>query len=237
MSTSQRPPHHTARPGREAAARLLASLAPHGRRERVRTAVARVRALPPAEVPDLLAELADPGRHVPDTRATALICARAVPSDPAHGARLADLLVAGLSDPHGAVRAQALVALRSGRIRPTADALVSDRVTAAAREQLVVALLRTPAPLPDALIDSVRTTWGDHEAARLLPACSPATVRRVLPRLRHALRSWLPLARRVPEVVYESVVREAESQAPAARNNWWVVAAHGPLGALAAPWA
>ncbi|MFF3212639.1 hypothetical protein ACFYYB_18455 [Streptomyces sp. NPDC002886] len=237
MSTSPQPPHDSARPGREAAARLLASLAPLAHRERVRTAVARVRALPPAEVPDLLAELADPGRHVPDTRATALICARAVPSDPAHGARLADLLVAGLTDPHGAVRAQALVALRSGRIRPSADALLTGRVTAAAREQLVVALLRTPAPLPaaltDALIDSVRATWGDREAARLLPACSPATVRRVLPGLRHALHSWLPLARRVPEVVYETVVREAESQAPAARQTWWLTAAHGPLGALA----
>lgn len=67
-----------------------------------------MRALPPAEVPDLLAELADPDRYIPDTRVTALICARAVPCDPAHGDRLTDLLVAGLTDPHKAVRAQAL---------------------------------------------------------------------------------------------------------------------------------
>ncbi|MFZ3492507.1 hypothetical protein ACODT5_04560 [Streptomyces sp. 5.8] len=233
MSTSQQPPHHSARPGREAAARLLDSLAPLTHRERTRAAVAHVRALPPAEVPELLAELADPDRHVPDTRATALICARSVPGDPAHGDRLASLLVAGLTDPHGAVRAQSLVALRTGRIRPNADVLVTDQVTAAAREQLVAALHRTPAPLPDALIDSVRATWGDREAARLLPACSPATVRRLLPELRHALHSWLPLALRVPEVVYETVVREAEAQAPAAREIWWLVVAHGPLTALA----
>ncbi|MFB6517659.1 hypothetical protein [Streptomyces sp. NPDC056401] len=233
MSTSPQPPHPSARPGREAAARLLASLAPLAHRERIRAAVAQVRALPPAEVPGLLAELADPDRHVPDTRATALICARAVPCDPAHGERLADLLVAGLTDPHGAVRAQALAALRTGRIRPTAEVLVTDGVTAAAREQLVVSLHRTPGSLPDALIDSVRVTWGDREAARLLPSCSPATVRRLLPELRHALHSWLPLARRVPEVVYETVVREAEAQAPAARELWWLLAARDPLAALA----
>lgn len=233
MSTSPQPPHHFARPGREAAVRLLASLAPLAHRERIRAAVAQVRTLPPAEVPGLLEELADPGRHVPDTRATALICARAVPSDPAHGDRLAALLVAGLTDPHGAVRAQALAALRTGRIRPTAEVLVTDRVTPASREQLVVTLHRAPAPLPDALIDSVRTTWGDREAARLLPACSPAIVRRLLPELRHALHSWLPLARRVPEVVYETVVREAEAQAPAARELWWLLAARDPLAALA----
>ncbi|MET9857581.1 hypothetical protein ABZY57_32245, partial [Streptomyces sp. NPDC006450] len=233
MSTSQQPPHHSARPGREAAARLLASLDPLAHRERIRAAVAHVRALPPVEVPDLLTELADPGRHVPDTRATALICARAVPCDPAHGDRLTGLLVAGLTDPHGAVRAQALAALRTGRIRPTPDVLVGDRVTAAAREELVAALHRTPPELPDALIDSVRTTWGDREAARLLPACSPAAVRRLLPELRHALHSWLPLARRVPEVVYETIVREAEAQTPAARKIWWLVVAHRPLTALA----
>ncbi|MFE4262104.1 hypothetical protein [Streptomyces sp. NPDC056883] len=233
MSTSPQPPHHSARPGREAAVRLLASLAPLAHRERIRAAVAQVRALAPAEVPGLLAELADPDRHVPDTRATALICARAVPSDPAHGERLADLLVAGLTDPHGAVRAQALAALRTGRIRPTAEVLVTDRVTAAAREQLVATLHRIPGSLPDALIDSVRATWGDREAARLLPSCSPATVRRLLPELRHALHSWLPLARRVPEVVYETVVREAEAQAPPARELWWLLAARDPLAALA----
>ncbi|MFE4635923.1 hypothetical protein ACFRJ1_21460 [Streptomyces sp. NPDC056773] len=233
MSTSPQPPHPSARPGREAAARLLASLAPLAHRERIRAAVAHVRALPPAEVPGLLAELADPGRHVPETRATALICARSVPCDPAHGERLADLLVAGLTDPHGAVRVQALAALRTGRIRPTAEVLVTDRVTAAAREQLVASLHRAPGSLPDALIDSVRATWGDREAARLLPACSPATVRRLLPELRHALHSWLPLARRVPEVVYETVVREAEAQAPAARELWWLLAARDPLAALA----
>ncbi|MCJ0872032.1 hypothetical protein [Streptomyces sp. AP-93] len=233
MSTSQQPSHHSARPGREAAARLLASLAPLAHRERIRAAVAQVRALPPAEVPDLLTELADPDRHVPDTRATALICARAVPCDPAHGDLLAGLLVAGLTDPHGAVRAQALVALRTGRIRPASEALMTDRVTAAAREQLVTALHCTPAALPDALIDSVRATWGDREAARLLPACSPTTVRRLLPDLRHALHSWLPLARRVPEVVYETVVREAEAQAPAAREFWWLLEARDPLAALA----
>ncbi|MCX4775629.1 hypothetical protein [Streptomyces sp. NBC_01264] len=55
----------------------------------------------------------------------------------------------------------------------------------------------------------------------------------MLPELLHALHSWLPLARRVPEVVYETVVREAESQAPAARKTWWLETAHGPLSALA----
>lgn len=47
------------------------------------------------------------------------------------------------------------------------------------------------------------------------------------------MHSWLPLARRMPEAVYETVVREAEAQAPAARQTWWLVVADGPLTALA----
>ncbi|NXY93767.1 hypothetical protein HYE82_05010 [Streptomyces sp. BR123] len=226
-----------------AAERLLSELAPLPHRQRVCAAVDHVRALPPAEVPGLLGVLADPDRQVPHVRALALICARSVPTDPAHGAGLTAVLTAGLTDPHRYVRTQALTALAAGLITPDPELLLADHVTGAARRDLIGRLRRPAADsadpgairrLADALVEPLRETWGDHEAARLLPGCSAETVRRLLPLLHHVLACWPALTRRHPMVVWEWLAREAESLPEAAREEWWRFRAAPALTALAA---
>ncbi|MFK0256155.1 hypothetical protein [Streptomyces sp. NPDC090445] len=226
-----------------AAERLLSELAPLPHHRRVCAAVDHVRALPPAEVPGLLGVLADPDRQVPHVRALALICARSVTPDPAHGSGLTAVLTAGLTDPHRYVRTQALTALAAGLITPDPALLLADHVTGAARRDLIGRLRRPAADsadpgavrrLADTLVEPLRETWGDHEAARLLPGCSAETVRRLLPLLHHALGCWPALTRRHPLVVWEWLAGEAEALPEAARENWWRFRAAPALTALAA---
>ena len=100
-------------------------------------------------------------------------------------------------DPDASVRAVAVKhLLRSGRLAgDELAALVAD--APAELRALVYRTLRWagPATAADGLIDTVLERYGDQEAARLLPACGPETVRRLLPSLDHAVTLSL-LARR-----------------------------------------
>ena len=92
-------------------------------------------------------------------------------------------------DPDGSIRAVAVKhLLRSGRL--TGDDLITLLADApAVLRALVYRTLRSArlTTAADDLIDAVLGRYGDHEAARLLPACGPDAVRRLLPVLDHAV--------------------------------------------------
>ncbi|WP_448318782.1 hypothetical protein [Streptomyces sp. CO7] len=97
---------------------------------------------------------------------------------------------------------------------------------------LIVAGGRTA--LAERLLPRLREEWGDHEAARLLRACSAPFVARHLPSLAHAVDGWPGLARRHPDAVLDHLVAERErARRDARRGRWWTD--HGPtVTALAA---
>ncbi|WP_067498696.1 hypothetical protein [Actinoplanes sp. TFC3] len=79
--------------------------------------------------------------------------------------------------------------------------------------------LQAPA-LADAIFEQVRAAHGDSEAAALLPACSPPTVRTKLPDLEHALNPER-LVRRHPGLLLERTGTRLEAAAPEHRNRIW----------------
>lgn len=84
----------------------------------------------------------------------------------------------------------------------------------------VVASRRTA--LADRLIVSLRRTWGDAEAARMLPGCSPGTVAALLPELFHAAACWSSLGRRHPGAYLDQAARELAALPEDRRDlRWW----------------
>ncbi|WP_433796640.1 HEAT repeat domain-containing protein [Actinoplanes sp. CA-252034] len=103
------------------------------------------------------------------------------------------IVVQALQDPDPAVRAEAVrQALRAGWT--TGGDLLADAPPVL--RHLILRLLRKRPGSGDAVIDLVRERYGDREAAVLLPACTTATVSRLLPGLARSLVSWKVLARR-----------------------------------------
>ncbi|MRH91747.1 hypothetical protein GFY24_30640 [Nocardia sp. SYP-A9097] len=92
-----------------------------------------------------------------------------------------------------------------------------------ARHALVRALARGGREeLADALVTPVRARFGDAEAARLLPYCSPALVAEVLPELAYAVPSWGTLCRRQIGVIFDHVeAGAAEAGRDEWRELWW----------------
>jgi hypothetical protein len=140
--------------------------------------------------------------------------------------------------PEWLLRYRALAAwLRTGQVPMDAIVGLLHDAPAQTRGQ-VYRLLRTAgdAGLADALIDRVRDRFGDQEAARLLPACSTATVARLLPELGHAVGNWAALARRHPHVVLDDADRQLSTLTVPSRTAWWSRYAPGVFtAALVAP--
>lgn len=206
-------------PKRTAAAALLADVdgLPYGERMALFARRARSDDLTP-----LLAELGTGDRF---ERATALFLA-VVAGD-------REQLRRGLDDADAGLRATALAALLRVDVAPLLHGL-----PAVTRAAVYRALRRIG--VADGLVEEIRTAFGDREAARLLPACSGATVVRLLPELGYAVGSWLALAQRHPGPVVADAARQLAALTPPDRDRWWrrygagvaAAAAHAPLEVL-----
>ncbi|MEV4436637.1 hypothetical protein [Streptomyces sp. NPDC049585] len=192
---------------------LLAALDPLPYPRRTRHLVARARELSPSgELPMVLDELSRRGAY---GRELAALAAGAL--------RDTARLRTWLTDPDPVLRGQALAAVRRGFI-PDADITRAlPQAPVAVRRELIRAVVagrRTA--LADALVGTVRESWGDAEAARLLAACSPQTVAALLPGLFHAVTGWPRLVRRHAPLVLDQLERRLTASADAARRGWWL---------------
>ncbi len=139
-------------------------------------------------------------------------------------------LAAALHDPDPAVVAAAL------RCPDLPAELVAERLwtaPAVLRGRLYAWLRRHADPsLAERVLEQVRELRGDVEAAGLLPACSPAAVRRLLPELGYAVTGWSAFLLRRPEAVLEHAAAELDALGPEARAVWWARSSR-LVGALA----
>ncbi|MFI1223474.1 MULTISPECIES: hypothetical protein [unclassified Streptomyces] len=150
--------------------------------------------------------------------------------------RDAEWIGAHLADEDAFVRGHALRAARTLRVPDTAYESAFADAPAAVRRQLVRAILadrRTA--LADRLVTVVRDTWGDIEAALLLPGCSAATVRALLPGLRRSTACWSSLGHHHPGPVLDSAEEELSGLPVARRDAWWQWYGHHRGIAAAAP--
>ncbi|GAA3772328.1 hypothetical protein GCM10023083_06760 [Streptomyces phyllanthi] len=137
-------------------------------------------------------------------------------------ARDTDWIAARLADPDPYVREQALRVADSLQVPDSAYASALADAPEAVRRRLlraVVAGRRTA--LAERIIDGLRHDWGDVEAARLLPACSPETVARLLPGLFHAVTGWSTLVKRHPGTLLDVAEHELTALPEALRGSWW----------------
>jgi hypothetical protein len=139
--------------------------------------------------------------------------------------RDAEGLRAGIRDPQPSIRATALdAALRTGTPLPEVIAL-----PAMERRRVYRTLRRLSAPdRADALISEVQASFGDGEAAALLPACGPATVRALLPELEPVLAPER-LVRRHPGLLLERVTERLAGADAQERARIWSDAAGAVL--------
>ena len=97
------------------------------------------------------------------------------------------------------------------------------------RRRVYRVLRRLPAPgAADALIAGVRAEYGDDEAAALLPACSEAVARSLLPALEHAA-DLEALMHRHPGVVLERAESRLAGAVPEVRDRIWSEMGHAVL--------
>jgi hypothetical protein len=193
-------------PKRTAAAALLADLdrLPYG--ERMAVLAGRAHSGDLAAMPELAA-----GDRF--ARATALFLA--VVAGDRDGLRRA------LADPDAGLRATALIELLRLGAAPPLGPLLRD-APAVTRDAAYRALRRVgPAEIADGLVEEVRAVFGDREAARLLPACSAATVTRLLPGLGYAVGSWRAVAQRHPGPVLADAARQLTALTTPDRDRWW----------------
>ncbi len=155
-----------------------------------------------------------------------------------HGSRLAvaaavaggekGYLAGRLTDPDPVVRRRAQRAADRAGVGDYAIEVALESAPAVVRRELlgtIVADGRTG--LADQLVDRHRAVWGDAEAARLLPACGPDTVARLLPELLTALTGWHALVRRHPDAVLAEAERQLARLPEALRHGWWERHARG----------
>lgn len=190
-----------------------------------------IRALAPLPYPQRLRELALAAREATGRGELAALI-DGLAGHGGYGRRLAafaalvgrdtGFLGARLADPDPAVRAQGVKAVRRGLVPDDAVVAAFEDASAAVRGQLVRAVVRgRRTAVAEALIGPVGTQWGDAEAARLLPACTQETVRRLLPALWPALSGPGVLAARHPAAVLDEAERQLELLAPGGRAAWW----------------
>ncbi|MFF2773991.1 hypothetical protein ACFVU3_03710 [Streptomyces sp. NPDC058052] len=146
-------------------------------------------------------------------------------------------LAARLGDTDPVVRRYAL---RAARRLPVPDAAIEaahDDAPAVVRADLARLLRdgRRPA-LAERLVRRVRAEYGDRDAARLLPGCSPEFTAGLLPELAGALESeqWSTLARRHPLAVLDQTGRQLAGLSERLRDEWWRQHAAGVAAALPA---
>ncbi|MVU81435.1 hypothetical protein GPX89_29860 [Nocardia sp. ET3-3] len=113
-------------------------------------------------------------------------------------------------------------ALRAVRTLPVSDAAIAAAMIDAPtdlRRAIYRALRhggRTDAA--DSLLPTVRSRWGDREAAALLPACSGAVVSRALPELLHEITAWRAIGRGHPRAVLDAIDGASEG---VNGYHWW----------------
>lgn len=146
-------------------------------------------------------------------------------------------LAAALADAEPREQARILSA-RNLREIPT-DALVEVMADAPAalRTRIYRSLRRNPQPdKADALVVAVGRQWGDRDAARVLPSCSPQVVAENLPELAHAVTHWRPVATRHPGLYLDELERQLSALPALPREQCWrrhepalaVIASHDP---------
>ncbi|MHA7958478.1 hypothetical protein ACX9I7_12055 [Streptomyces sp. L500] len=131
-------------------------------------------------------------------------------------------LRARLTDPDPAVRGHSVTAVRRGLIPDAAVVAALDDAPLTVRREIaraVVAGRRTA--VAEALVRPVHERWGDAEAAKLLPACGPATVAELLPALFHTAVPWSRLADRHPDAVLHEAERRLTALSEDHRRRWW----------------
>ncbi|MET9610726.1 hypothetical protein ABZZ17_37540 [Streptomyces sp. NPDC006512] len=193
---------------------LLAALEPLPHAARLRfTAVTAHRLATRGELHPLLAALDARGPY--ERRLAALAALTA--GETAH-------LAHRLGDPDPVVRRYAL---RGARRLPVPDAVVEaayDDAPAVVRADLARLLRDGSRPeLAERLVLRVRGEYGDRDAARLLPGCSPGFTARLLPELARALafEDWSTLSARHPAAVLDHAERELEDLPEQLRDLWW----------------
>ncbi|WP_030591708.1 hypothetical protein [Streptomyces anulatus] len=140
----------------------------------------------------------------------------------ASAGRDAAWIAAHLADEDAVVRGHALRTARALGVPDTAYESALADAPAAVRRQLVRAIVadrRTA--LADRLVTVLRDTWGDRDAARLLPGCSAATVEALLPELRRSTDCWSSLGHHHPGPVLDSAEEELTGLPASARDAWW----------------
>ncbi|WP_106586217.1 hypothetical protein [Murinocardiopsis flavida] len=208
MSPQQQDPH-------AAVDRLFAELDPLPFPARMRALATWARTAAdgdPARLRPLVDELAARGAH---GRRLAVFAA-AVAGD-------ADYVEARLTDDDAAVRGHAV---KAARRLPVGDAALEramfEAPEAVRRRIPSIITAGGRGALAERLLPRVRAHWGDAEAARLLAACGPAAVERLLPELFIAVARWRPLADRHPDLVLAETARQLAELPEQARTPWWV---------------
>jgi len=209
-----------------ATARLLADIDTLPRPARMRFLAERARDLPAHELEPLLTELYAGDRF---RREMALYLAVVSGHQP--------VMAAARNDPVWAIRRTAISAwLRSS---PAGDPPAGTEIAAFVAgapwhdRRHVYRLLRrlSRADIADALVDAVWERFGDTEAARLLPACSAATLARLLPELGYTVGDWRRLAERHPGVVLDVAAAQLAELTIPHRATWWALFGEGVLAA------
>ncbi|MFE5681053.1 hypothetical protein ACFQ7B_27700 [Streptomyces erythrochromogenes] len=133
-------------------------------------------------------------------------------------------LAARLADSDPVVRRYAL---RGARRLPVPDAAIAAAygdAPAVVRADLARLLRDGRRPrLAERLALRARTEYGDRDAARLLPGCSPEFTAKLLPELAGALafEDWSTLAARHPVAVLDQAQRELGDLPKELRARWW----------------
>ncbi|MFI1480122.1 hypothetical protein [Streptomyces sp. NPDC020747] len=194
---------------RHQAESLLNALDPLPYPLRMRELAARTREL--AETRPLLDELETRGAY---ERGLAVVAA-AVAGD-------TEWIAARIADPDSFVRGHALRTAESLQVPDSAyESALTDAPEAIRRQLLRAVVAGRRTALADRLVDGVRAEWGDEEAARLLPGCSPETVARLLPLLLHAVQGSKSLGRRHPRTLLDVAERELADLPESLRDAWW----------------
>ncbi|MGQ4385828.1 hypothetical protein [Streptomyces sp. SAS_270] len=127
-----------------------------------------------------------------------------------------------LADPDAFVRGHAQRVAESLHVPDAAyESALDDAPEVIRRELLRAIVAGRRIALAERLVDAVRHDWGDAEAARLLPGCTPQTVARLLPDLFHAVTGWKALAKWHPGPLLDVAERELTALPEALRATWW----------------
>lgn len=133
----------------------------------------------------------------------------------------ADWVVAHLADPNPSIQRRALQAATNRRDIVSDDALEAALHDASqhARQAIYLSLRGRP-ELADRLLVSVRATWGDADAARVLPFCSSDIVASNLPDLLYTVSSWRRLVKLHPRATLRAL-QDHFQQGTLDSDAWW----------------